>query len=173
MIQTKGPSLPVHISRGLGVSLLFAGAFLSELYSEKRIKISDMKVGGSPLYYLEGQEAMLENFIGHLQGREREAFSLLKQEQVLDDEAQTPITRVALRAIKDFAVPIRVRINEELKLYWKHSLISENEARGIIQQKLNPPAIRVPEKREIVPIEVPIKENIILGEELEEIIAPL
>ncbi len=138
LIHMKGPSLPVHISKNINVMPLFAGAFLAELYSEKRIKISNMKVGSSPLYYMEGQEAMLENFINYLQAKEKEAFLLLKQERVLEDEMQTPVTRVALRAIKDFAIPIKVRINEELKLFWRHFLISEQEAKILLHQKLFP-----------------------------------
>ncbi len=49
LLKIRGPSLPVHISKEIGLSSIFAGAFLSELASSKEIKISNMKVGGSPL----------------------------------------------------------------------------------------------------------------------------
>lgn len=136
LIQMRGPSLPIQISRWIGVSSLFAGAFLSDLYSEKKVKMSNMKVGSSSLYYLEGQEASLENFIGHLQIREKEAFLHLKKESVLNDEAQTPVMRVALRAIKDFAIPVRVRINEEVRLFWKYFLTPDSDAKKMMQEKL-------------------------------------
>ena len=42
LLRVKGPSLPVHISSATGISILFAGAFLSELISDKRIKIRRM-----------------------------------------------------------------------------------------------------------------------------------
>ena len=134
----KGPSLPVQIARSINTQPLFAGAFLSELYAERKLKISNTKVGSSPLYYLEGQEIQLEQFIEHLQQKEKEAFLLLKQEAILDDEAQTPVMRVALRAIKDFAVPIRIRINGESRLAWKYFALTDSATKEIIRQKFAP-----------------------------------
>ena len=56
VIKRGGPSLPVHVARETNLSMLFAAAFLSELHSENKIKISRMKVGGSPVYFIPGQE---------------------------------------------------------------------------------------------------------------------
>ena len=95
-----------------------------------------MKVGSSPLYYIGGQEALLENFVNYLNQREREAFSLLKAGKVLEDEEQTPVVRVALRAIKDFAVPLQVRVDGQMKLFWKYFLVVEEEVTGIIKNIL-------------------------------------
>ena len=69
-LRIRGPSLPVQIAKAIGVSPLFASAFLSELKSEDKLKISNMRVGSSPLYYLQGQENMLENFSQYLNNRE-------------------------------------------------------------------------------------------------------
>ncbi|MEK6855296.1 MAG: hypothetical protein AABX73_03680 [Nanoarchaeota archaeon] len=135
-IQIRGPSLPVQVGRAIGSSPLFASAFLSELKAEDKIKVSDMKVGSSPLYYIGGQEALLENFVNYLNQREREAFSLLKAGKVLEDEEQTPVVRVALRAIKDFAVPLQVRVDGQMKLFWKYFLVVEEEVTGIIKNIL-------------------------------------
>jgi len=96
-----------------------------------------MKVGSSPLYYLEGQENLLEKFIEHLNIREREAFSLLQKERVLDDNAQTPVIRVALRAVKDFAIPIRARVDGETRLFWKYFLSPDSEIKGMIEEKIS------------------------------------
>ncbi len=137
LLKTVGPSLPVNIARAIGVEPLFAGAFLSELYGEKKIKMSNMKVGSSPLYYLEGQENLLEKFIEHLNVREREAFSLLQKERVLDDNAQTPVIRVALRAVKDFAMPIRARVDGETRLFWKYFLSPDSEIKEMIEEKIS------------------------------------
>lgn len=147
LIKTKGPSLPVHVARGIGVEPLFAGAFLSELYSEKKIKISNMKVGGSPLYYIEGQEEQLERFIEHLAPKEKEAFLFLKKEKALEDDALEPVARVALRAIKDFAVPVRIRIDNDSKLYWKYFLLPDSDMKSLIQNKLMP--LKKEEKTEV------------------------
>lgn len=119
IIQTlneRGPSLPIHISKKIEMSMLFASAFLSELLSENRIKVSKMKIGGSPLYYTPETETQLENFSEYLKGKEREAFDLLKENKVLKDSNQEPSIRVALRSLKDFARPTEKNDG----LYWKY-----------------------------------------------------
>ncbi len=147
LIKLKGPSLPVQIARGINVELLFTSAFLSELYNEKRIKMSGMRVGSSPLYYLEGQESMLENFIEHLNVREREAFLALKKDKIFEDDALTPVMRVALRAIKDFAVPLKIKVGENDKIFWKHFLLKDEDVRAGIQQILMPSVEKKDETR--------------------------
>ena len=107
-LQRQGPSLPVHIAKKIKLDLLFTGAFLSELVKEKQIKMSHMKIGSSQLYMLPGQEESLENLIEKLKGREKEACLLLKKQGVLEDSEQTPVMRVALRSIKDFAIPFKI-----------------------------------------------------------------
>lgn len=135
-IKIRGPSLPTQVARDLGVSLLFASAFLSELKDEDKLKMSNLRIGSSPLYFLSGQEAMLENFVNHLNNREREAFMLLKVEGVLEDEKLEPVVRVALRAIRDFAIPVRIRADNDAKVFWKHFSLNDVEAEDMIKTKL-------------------------------------
>jgi len=137
ILKERGPSYPGKISKEVGISPLFASAFLAELVSERKLKISNMKIGSSPIYFLVGQETNLENFIEHLNHKEKEAFHLLKDSQILEDSQQTPAIRVALRKIKDFAKPLNVKINEESKLFWKFFSISEDEIKIKIQNLLN------------------------------------
>src|SRR3989344_1514238 len=106
-LKINGPSLPVHIAKWISSSILFTSAFLSELTSEKRLKMSHMRIGSSPLYFTEGQESMLEKFSQHLKSKEAEAFGLLKEKKFLKDSEQEPAIRVALRQIKDFAIPFK------------------------------------------------------------------
>lgn len=134
-ISSKGPSLPVQIARAISTSPLFASAFLSELYGEKRLKMSNMKVGSSPLYYVDGQEPLLENFVQHLNHKEKEAFHILKKEKLLDDEVQAPAIRVALRYIPDFAVPIKIILNGETKNFWKYFLLPDTEIKSVLEGK--------------------------------------
>lgn len=130
IIKNRGPSLPVHVSSELKISMLFASAFLSELLSERKIKISNMKVGGSPLYFAPGQEPMLENFSRYLHSKEKDAFIMLKENSVLEDEKMLPAIRVALRDIKDFAFPFQVETSlAEKKLFWRFLATSEDDAR--------------------------------------------
>ncbi len=133
VIQIKGPSLPVQISREAETSPLFAGAFLSELAKEEAIKISSMKVGGSPLYYIKGQEHLLDNFFKYLPEKEKEAFLMLKEKRVLEDSKQTPAIRVALRNIKDFAFPFK----KDGEVFWRFHTTTEQEVRDILEPKEN------------------------------------
>ncbi len=135
-LKFRGPSLPIHIARAINIEPIFTSAFLSELKSEQKLKYSHMKVGSSSIYYLDGQEAQLENFTQYLNQREKEAFHLLKTEKVLQDETQNPVIRVALRAIKDFAIPIRVKVDENVVLFWKFFLLSQEEVVQLVEKKL-------------------------------------
>lgn len=137
-IRLKGPTLPIHIARTINLSTIFTSAFLSELYAEKKLSMSHMKVGSSSLYFLPGQEAQLENFIEFLNQKEQEAFLLLKKEKILDDESLSPAIRVAIREIKDFATPLKVHINEQSKIFWKCYLLPDSEASNLIESLFAP-----------------------------------
>ncbi len=133
-IKFGGPKLPVHIARETGMSILFSSAFLSELISEKRLKMSYMRVGSSPIYYIPGQEAKLENWANHLHSKEKDAFEILKQKRILRDRQQEPAIRVALRSIKDFAFPFE----REGELYWRYFITPEPPIQPRIQQLPKP-----------------------------------
>jgi len=139
-IKIRGPILPVHIAKEIGQTILFASAFLSELLSEKKLKISDMRVGNSPIYFIPGQEPQLENFSQHLKSRERDAFILLKEKKILKDKEQEPAIRVALRSIRDFAIPFK-KNNE---IYWRYFTIPESEIQKTI--------LALEQKKDIAPI---------------------
>ncbi|MEN9625732.1 MAG: hypothetical protein RL557_60 [archaeon] len=127
-IQRRGPSLPVQIAKEVNMSSLFISAFLAELVGNKRVRVSNLKVGGSPLYYIEGQEEKLEQFYNYMHPKEGEAFLLLRKNKILKDSDQAPAIRVALRSIKDFSAPLSV----ENELYWRYLFIPELEARAMI-----------------------------------------
>ncbi len=116
LLRMSGPSLPVHVSKATGLSILFSSAFLSELFYESKIKISNLKVGSSPLYFLPGQEYQLERFAQYLKGKEKEAFNLIKEKRFLKDSEQEPAIRVALRELKDFAIPFK----KDEEMYWRY-----------------------------------------------------
>jgi len=134
ILQKRGPSLPVHIAKEIGLSMLFASAFLSELFSEKKIKISNMKVGNSPIYFLSVQKPILEKFAHHLKSKEKDAFILLKERKFLKDVLQEPAIRVALRTIKDFAVPFK----KDGEIFWRYFTTPETE---FVIPKIVKPAI--------------------------------
>jgi len=166
-LRFNGPSLPARISKIVGLSPLFTAAFLSELKAERKVKVSNMKVGSSPIYFLEGQEERLEEFVKYLNQREREAFELLKKEKILSDEAQTPVVRVALRAIKDFAIPVKIRVGGELKLFWKYFLVDDAEVEGLVRGLFKGIGRKIKEERKEV-VKEERKDRVLSGEGREE-----
>jgi len=152
VIKRRGPSLPIQISKEVGLSSLFISAFLSELAGEKRLKISHLKVGGSPLYFLEGQEEQLEKFYNYMHPREAEAFLLLKEKKILKDTEQKPAIRIALRSIHDFAVGFK----KDEEIFWRYALTPESEIISILEPKMEPEKMQaenIPEKQKIIEIE--------------------
>ena len=145
-LRNRGPSIPVRVAKETGLSMLFASAFLSELISETRIKTSHMKVGGSPIYLIPGQENLLENFSQYLGNKEKEVLAILKEKKFLVDTEQLPSVRVALRDLKDFAVPFK-RGEETI---WRYFLVPESE--------LPLKEIPIIEKKEIIQEPVVVKE---------------
>ena len=121
-LRIKGPTIPVRISKEIDQTPLFTSAFLSELLSEKKLKTSNLRVGSSPVYFLSGQEFQLENFSEHLKSKEKEAFQLIKEKQFLKDSELEPAIRVAMREIKDFAIPFE----KDNQLYWKYLTAKES-----------------------------------------------
>ena len=75
-----------------------------------------MKVGSSPIYFIPNHSTLLERFSHHLKSKEKDAFELLKKEKFLQDKTQDPAIRVALRSIKDFAIPFE----QNKELFWKY-----------------------------------------------------
>ena len=122
-IEAEGPLLPVRIAKKIEMSPVFASAILSELLHEKKLKLSGMKIGSSPLYFIPGQEKMLENFSDYLRGVEKEAFLKLKREKIIKDSDEGPAIRVALRQLKDFAVPFK----KDGFLFWRYAFEEEVE----------------------------------------------
>src|SRR3989344_9357074 len=122
-LKRNGPILPVRVSKIVGTNIMMASALLSQLVTEKKIKITHESIGGSPLYYVDGQEALLQDRLGNkLDGKKKEAYNLLKDKK-------------ALRELKDFAVPIDVTLNEKSERYWRWYLTSNDQVKDILVKK--------------------------------------
>lgn len=146
IMRMKGPILPNAISKEIGMDILMSGAVLSEMSANKKVKISSVKLGGSPLYYLPGQEAQLTRFADRLNEKDFRCYNRLKEEKVLRDSAVSPIERVSLRVIKDFAVPLKVRTGDGEEIFWKWFMLTNEEATvhikrlmGIEEKRPEPP----------------------------------
>lgn len=148
LVKIKGPVVPSQISSEIGLDPMFASAMLSDLASKKRVLISHLKSGSSPLYYLPEQKQSLENYIKNLNHKEREAFLLLKEKKVVEDSGLEPAIRVAIRSIKDFAIPLRVSHNNQEKIFWRIYSITNEEAMPSIKEHLEKyPAVILAEKK--------------------------
>ena len=146
LVKSKGPVLPVHISKEVKQDLLFTSAMLSELVSKKKLKISYLKIGGSPLYFLPGQDDQLRNFINYINEQDKKLISLLEKKQVLRDSELSQQSRKSLRNIKDFAIPLQVTIGGNKELFWKWFLLNQQESTDKIKEMLG---YQIPKKEVI------------------------
>ncbi len=131
-VKQNGPVLPIQISKNLELNMIFSGAILAELVSNKLLKLTKAKIGSSPLYYAPGQESKLGKLRDHLSQRPKQAYDLIKENRILRDNACEPWQRVALRDIKDFAIPLRVNLKGIDEIFWKWHLVQNEEAKETI-----------------------------------------
>ncbi len=162
LIQRIGPVSPTQIAKNLGTSSIIASAHLSELVSKRELKLSFLKVGSSPLYYLPGQEDKLQNFSKHLHEKERIVYDMLLKDKVLWDKKVEPVVRVSLRGIKDFAVPLQVNFQGNSEIFWKWYLLGNKEAEEQIKNLLGV-------KKKETPVEKEVKKEVIKEEPTQEI----
>ena len=118
-VVREGPTLPARIAKRVGGDTMIIGAILSTLINTGDVAVSTLKIGGSPLYYSPGQEDKLEGFIDHLNEKDQKTFNMLKVKNVMHDASQEPLTRVSLKAIKDFAKPVEVDYEGKKQLFWR------------------------------------------------------
>ncbi len=134
IVKRSGPVLPAQISKETGRDTFFAGAILSGLVRERKVFFSHAKIGGSSVYYAPGQEARLNILFSYLPMKEKEAYNLLQKNQLLRDSELEPSIRVALRNLKDFAIPVTLTASNN-ELFWKWHLTSDADAEMILKQR--------------------------------------
>lgn len=140
-IKEQGPVLPTAVAERFSMNTLFASAFLSELSSKGRVMVSSIKVGGSPLYYLPEQKGRLAEYKDNLHEKEQRTFEMLSSKRVVEDIKLELLDRVALRKMKDYAVPLNVTIGFQTRLYWKFFTVTGDEASMIISDMLQKEAM--------------------------------
>jgi hypothetical protein len=146
-VKRKGPVIPNDIKKELGSDTFVLGAILSELADKKLVKVSSTKIGGSPTYYCPGHEYRLESLRKWLNEKDQRAFDLLKEKKILRDYEQTPLVRVSLRAIKDFAKALEVNTGGEPEIFWKWHTLSDEEAEKLIKRMVEPAKEAVKEEK--------------------------
>lgn len=148
-IKTNGPVIPIQVSKVLNTNILFASAVLSELVEKKQLKMTSAAIGGSKVYYIKGQEPLLgEKLYNFLNPVEKEVFDLLKEKKVLRDVELEPKERIALRDLKDFAMPLTITAGNQSEIFWKFHIVSDEEVKGLLQSYIE--EAPEPKKSEIV-----------------------
>ncbi|MBI5003004.1 hypothetical protein HZC31_06465 [Candidatus Woesearchaeota archaeon] len=127
VVRTKGYVVPSDLIREFRTDTFVMGAVLSDLVHDKKLGITSVKIGGSPAYYAIEQKEKLQDLFKYLHEKDRGTFELLRQQKVVLDTEQSPLFRVSLRAIKDYAKPIEVTANGQTYLFWKWYLATEQE----------------------------------------------
>src|SRR3989338_7893261 len=137
LIRTRGPILPVHISKDINQNILMTSAILSELVSSNQVKLTHAKIGSSPVYYLFGQEYKLQELLfPYLNEKDKNSYTLLRTKRILRDSELTPLERVSLRELKDFAKPLGVTTKNGKEIFWKWYLLSNDDATRIIKSQI-------------------------------------
>jgi hypothetical protein len=135
-VKEKGPVIPMEVRHEIkaGDSIII-GATLSTLVARGLVFITQIKRGGSPFYYVKGQEEKLADLSKFLNEKDGKTFELLKEKQVIRDKVEDPLTRVSLRNIPDFAKRMDVELNGEKETFWKWYLLSSDDALKLISKK--------------------------------------
>lgn len=160
-VSRNGPVLPVQVSKAINRDLMFAGAILSQLVSRKVVLLTNAKIGGSPVYYVKGQEAKLSVLYSNLPHREKETYNLLKENKILLDRNQAPAIRVALRNLKDFAVPYKIDVDGKEELFWRWHTATDDEIKTKFGAKEEQVKIAEPVKEEPKIEQPSLKKNVV------------
>ena len=147
IIKEKGPVLPIDIAQEIESDLLISSAILSEMVRQKELQISHIKIGSSPLYFLPEQKSALEKFIGHLEPREKKVFEMLKKKTIIDDDKISHADRVAIRDLKDFAIPIKVTQGGKSYLFWRFYLTHKEEVAEKLKALMEKAKLKIEEAR--------------------------
>ncbi|MFH1440022.1 MAG: hypothetical protein ABIG89_05625 [Candidatus Woesearchaeota archaeon] len=134
VMQLKGPIIPKDLLKNFDSDTFMIGAALSELASNGHVIITHLKMGGSPFYYLPKHIEKIQDLNRFLNEKDNRAFQLLKLNKILKDKELTPILRVSLREIKDFAKPIEVKLGSDSELFWKWYMLSDSECNSLLKE---------------------------------------
>ncbi len=151
IVKKEGPVLPAQISQKVVSNILFTSALLSDLASQDQVRMSKAKIGGSPVYYVKGQEHKLQMLYKHLGEKPRKIYDLLKEKRILRDKELEPWQRVAVREIKDFSVMITVNHQGAQEIFWKWYLTRDEEAKSMITETIKKEMPEELKKEELKP----------------------
>ncbi len=159
IVQQKGPLIPIQLKKDIGGDTMLLGAILSELASAGKIRITHMKIGGSPAYYTPGTENRLYTLTKYLNEKDRSTALKLEQKKIIKDSEVDPLTRVSLRNIRDFAKPLEVNLKGKKEIFWKWHLLTGVVAKELIIEKISPQKSLLQKRQTIEKVDVPVKKT--------------
>jgi hypothetical protein len=135
-VKSNGPVIPMDVRHIIKYGdTMTIGATLSILVERGVVKITNIKRGGSPFYYVEGQEQKLADLSKFLNEKDKRTFKLLLERKAIRDSEEEPLTRVSLRNMPDFAKRVDVEVNGAQEIFWRWYEISDEEAIEILTKK--------------------------------------
>ncbi len=158
-VRMNGPVLPVHVGERFGYNTIISSAVLSDLVSKGLIKFSNAKIGGSPIYFVPGQEPKLQILYKYLGEKPRKIFDMLRDSRVLRDKSLEPWQRVAVREIKDFSVMLKVNYAGNEEVFWKWYLAPDTEAKTLIAEIIRSELVSPPEEKKEEEVQKPLTEQ--------------
>jgi len=136
LLKQRGPIVPTDLRKNLQADTFLIGAVLSELSSRGLVKVTSIKKGGSPFYYLPGQEEFLESLTVYLHEKDQNTVDWLKGNGVARDDELEMFKRVSLRKVKDYAKPLKARTKEGQEiLFWRYYRVQEQDAVQILRDQ--------------------------------------
>jgi len=135
-VSRTGPVLPVDVAKFVEKDILIASAMLSDLVSQNKVFVSKTKIGGSPVYYVKGQESKLVQLSKYLGDKQKKIYDLLYSKKVLKDTSMDPWQRVAIREIKDFAKKLDVSYGGKEEIFWKWYMLKDEEVKVLVKESL-------------------------------------
>ena len=144
------PLLPTQVAKALNTNGILAGAMLSEMCSKGMLKTTTLKIGGSPLYIIPGNETQLLNYLNNLNEKDKRTAEKLQNEKIIRATETDPLTRVSLSQIKDYSIPLTVKYHETQETFYKWFQITDKEAEDLIRKIIEPEQPKQePEKKKI------------------------
>jgi hypothetical protein len=140
-IRNNGPSFPLEISKAIGYDSFVSRAVLLELINKGLVKKSKRAIGGSLVYYLDGQENdMRKRIFDDLGIPDKKVLKKLRDQGRVKLSELTPHERAFIKSLQDF-IMIDKQGDDYLITY--HNFKPRKE----------------PEAPEIKPINLPTKED--------------
>jgi len=138
-VREKKYVTPTNIAESFDTTTIIGSAALSGLSKDNLIKITNLKIGSTPYYYDPKQsESLIELANKHFSSYDKEIFLKLQSSQVLNDISLSIQEGLAIKRIKDFAIPVEINSNGKNLKFWVWYLRDLKETKTQILDAIKP-----------------------------------